>query len=419
MKKLPVYEILSFIFGLLIGVPIVMFGIDQFKDNVTTLLSIVLGGLISTCALAVILIISRRWILKRVFNKTEISLEELVDPASQCVSDLIDRDREGARKNATSVMQIIFARIAWFSSIGWITGTAMALLVGFAGLIGSALLFEQNKLFRAQNKLFEKQNRFFQTQNAYFREQNEEVVGQFEAAERTKLLRTLYETKELSLIEKQLGVEPEPLANARLRTEALNAFVALETKRLKKVDQFQVNLSGAYMGGVSKESVEQARKFLRGADLRGTFLEEADLREADLREANLRGAQLSGADLRGANLRGAQLSGADLRLANLRGANLVNSELIDADLDSAQLREAELSGANLSGANLRGAEINQAFVHGGWIVENFMRVRGFEPSEWTEVELVNRPMERIGTHKIVGISTEQVDPTEQTQSQKP
>jgi uncharacterized protein YjbI with pentapeptide repeats len=87
----------------------------------------------------------------------------------------------------------------------------------------------------------------------------------------------------------------------------------------------QIIIAGEY------ESIKDALKKNRNANLRG-----ADLRGANLRGADLRGADLCEADLCGANLRGADLRGANLREANLRGANL--------------------RGANLGEANLRGAK---------------------------------------------------------------
>ena len=123
-----------------------------------------------------------------------------------------------------------------------------------------------------------------------------------------------------------------------------------------------------------RETAEQGKSNLRGADLYG----------ADLRGANLRGADLYGADLRGANLYGADLRGADLREANLYGANLYG-----ANLDGADLR-----GANLYGANLDGEKIEKSpllvvsLTYWCLISDNYMRLgcKRFTHAEWAEFD---------------------------------
>ncbi len=102
--------------------------------------------------------------------------------------------------------------------------------------------------------------------------------------------------------------------------------------------------------------------------------------------ADLSGADLSRADLRGADLRDAVLSGADLRGADLSGADLRGAVLSRADLSGADLSRADLSGADLSGADLRGVKIKSLRVY-----------TGLYPYEiWSCVSIDNVPYIRMG-----------------------
>lgn len=92
---------------------------------------------------------------------------------------------------------------------------------------------------------------------------------------------------------------------------AADVQAALTVIGRRKVEDDEVNLSGAHI----------PKAYLAKADLTGVDLTDADLRGADLRDADLRDA-----DLRGAILTHAVLSGADLTDAKV----LTQEQLNDA-----------------------------------------------------------------------------------------
>jgi len=87
-----------------------------------------------------------------------------------------------------------------------------------------------------------------------------------------------------------------------------------------------------------RDTVEDWKHFLEGANLLG-----ADFQEINFWNTNLQGILLMNANLKGA----------DLGEANLRNAKLTRANLEDASLWKADLKDADLKGANFQNADLR------------------------------------------------------------------
>ncbi|GAK56068.1 pentapeptide repeat protein [Candidatus Vecturithrix granuli] len=112
-----------------------------------------------------------------------------------------------------------------------------------------------------------------------------------------------------------------------------------------------------------RETTDEKKPDLSGANLRGADLRNVDLSWVNLMEANLQETKLAWANLRRANLRKADLRRAILREANLSWSNLSWANLREAYLRQANLRKADLSWANLKEANLREADLREADLH--------------------------------------------------------
>ena len=110
-------------------------------------------------------------------------------------------------------------------------------------------------------------------------------------------------------------------------------------------------LSELNADGVPLVGVNLSKAFLQGVSLPSARLLRSDFSEADVRNSNFSSADLSYASLNGANFRNsdferATLVAADLADADFCGANFRNADLSDTRLDSADLGNANLSGVN-------------------------------------------------------------------------
>jgi len=109
--------------------------------------------------------------------------------------------------------------------------------------------------------------------------------------------------------------------------------------------------------------VDVSSAFLQGLTLRSANLMRADFSAADLRNCNFATANLTSADLTSANLRNSVLDHVNFRGADLSNSDLTGSRLSGADLTDSKLNDADLTGADLAGAewrqirSLRGANI--------------------------------------------------------------
>jgi uncharacterized protein YjbI with pentapeptide repeats len=142
---------------------------------------------------------------------------------------------------------------------------------------------------------------------------------------------------------------------AEIRRE--NLFVNQIDSATRNSNLMEIDLSGAYLGGLNLSNANLGNANLGNANLRGADLSNANLRGADLSKANLFNIVLFDANLINANL-----SGADLSYACLSDAKLINADLINANLNSANLSGANLLSAKLINANLSGADLSRAIL---------------------------------------------------------
>lgn len=252
--------------------------------------------------------------------------------------------------------------------------TAAVASVGLAGIAGLWLAWQANGLIAEQNQ-------FFDQQNNHFDRQNKLIIEQFEASERTELLRALYDTTQPTLIEAVMGHQETPIATVRSRSEALRAFLELERKSNVRIDLTEVQLSGTDLQKIDFRGVVLTRAILSRADLYKSNLTEVFINRAILRNANLDEATLVSAELQGADLEGAYMTG----------------DLTNADFSKAILRHARFEGACIIGAQFDGADLaNTDFDYASvgnldWIdkltaLEGRWKVKNFIPENWTVVD---------------------------------
>src|SRR5690349_20409106 len=98
---------------------------------------------------------------------------------------------------------------------------------------------------------------------------------------------------------------------------------------------------------------------LVGVDVSGAFVQGISLPRAHLRRANF-----SVADARNSNFRSAELIDADLGSANFRGSDMHEAILQGAKLDDADFWGVDLTGADLSDASIADTDLRNADLNG-------------------------------------------------------
>jgi uncharacterized protein YjbI with pentapeptide repeats len=253
-------------------------------------------------------------------------------------------------------IQHVVAHFTWVQTRRWIVGASTALLLGFAGLVGSALLKQQNDLILRQN--------------TFFREQIDQQQRQLELQQtvsnqsiRSEAFRRIY--------------GPEYQENPRVKAEAIRSLISVERARIA---EDQNTLPTDFIN-------------LHDAALPSTWLDSADLRKTSFR----------GSDIQKANFNSAALAGSRFRFTEFRGATFVNASMQDsafmfsdgdgavfsnADLRDAAFIKVNLAGSLLNDSNLLGASFQDTNLEGADLqdIQNWRSIASIEGSNIYNVQ---------------------------------
>lgn len=169
---------IGLLIGMIIGVPIVLYFVWLGADEVGSFILGITLLLIFVGIQLFFLIRYRDKILSIIFGKIKANNEILVDLAVNAVDAISseEQDKEAFKENSTLLIKGIVARYSWLRFRGWMFSTAIVLLGGFAGLLGSVLLFKQIERLDTQNMHLARQDSLIQAQGNYLIELNKPVV---------------------------------------------------------------------------------------------------------------------------------------------------------------------------------------------------------------------------------------------------
>jgi uncharacterized protein YjbI with pentapeptide repeats len=317
---------------LIAGVPVALYSVYYFAESVQLLATAVLVLLLLIAIVG--LIVVRNWdrIIASVLRKPVQLSQDVSEPLAKSLSLYSQGRPEDAETELKTSIEHVISHFTWVQTRRWILGASTALLLGFAGLVGSALLKQQNDLILRQN--------------TFFREQIDQQQQQLELQQavsnqsvRSEAFRRIY--------------GPEFKDNPRVKAEAIRSLISVERVRIASDNN---TLPTDFIN-------------LHDAGLQSTWLDSADLRKASFR----------GSDLQKANFNSAILSGSRLRFTEFRSATFINATLVDsaimfsdgkasvfsdADLSEVVFTKVDLSGALLDDANLQNASFQDTNLQG-------------------------------------------------------
>ncbi|MEM7215321.1 MAG: pentapeptide repeat-containing protein [Pseudomonadota bacterium] len=176
---------LMLILGLAIGTVFSTFGLELFAKNAPAIFSTLLALVIFLVAIFVLLVLLRRQIWSRVFQRTEIEIERMAQPLSEVARHAAEKDVPKTTDAARNLAELALARYAWLSTRRWLIASLTGLIAAIAALAGSALLFHQNELLEKQGEslnkqtaLLEAQTQTIVTQTNLLQEQNQSIDTQ-------------------------------------------------------------------------------------------------------------------------------------------------------------------------------------------------------------------------------------------------
>ena len=371
--------IIALIIGILIGAIVVETGLDVLQQEISKLVKGFIWLFIILGLFSFWIVQNKESILRKLFGVSKTDLGEINKAGQSLVLNIIEKDYTGARRDLTSLFKRASAWYAWMNFRRWVVVVFQALFVGLGGLLGTVMLYNQNKLLIQQNQLLNQQN-IRLDQQTYLQEAerrsslvfllgnildaiNEELkddvgvkgsrdispqlVGRIIALSNS--LRPYRYLGSDSLVGRELSPERGFLLLSIVSSEIDKTSLGriYKSADFSYADLKNAVLSGRYLSGVN----------LTGADLENAVLDETDLSLANLSQAELSGAILARASLREARLRDSKMfkanfESSDLSDANLYGADLRRAYMVSANFQNTHLNRADLSGANLSNTDL-------------------------------------------------------------------
>lgn len=374
--------IISLFVGVILGVILSQVGLDSLQQNVKQLLMVFFWLIAVTGFAAFWVVQNKERLLKRLFGVSDTDLGELNRTGQSLLFNVVEKDFDQAKRDLSLLFRKLTAWYSWMNFRRWVVIVFQSLMVGLAGVLGTILLYNQNKLLIQQNQLLNQQNIRLDQQTylqeaerrsslvflmgnildainqelkedvgvAGVRDISPQLIGRVIALSNS--LRPYRYLGSDSLVGRELSPERGYLLLAIVSSE-------IDKRSLRRIyrsadfsfaDLKKAVLSGEYLVGIN----------LTGAELEGAFLDEADLSNANLSEAELSDAVLARSNLKDASLRNSKMSKTSLQSANFSGANLSGADLRNANLSSATLQNAHLTAANLAGANVSYANFSNA-----------------------------------------------------------
>jgi len=385
--------IIALALGILLGALLSVVGLDALERHIPALL-IAFGALVVLATgLAFFLVQNKEATLRRVFGVDNTDIGEAKNLAQLLFLRVWDRDFKTAEEHFNQLFAKIFAWYSWMSFRRWVITIFNTLFVSFAGLLGTVLLFNQNKLLTRQNELLTRQN-YRLDQQTYLQE----------AGRRSSLIFLMGNL--LDAIDRELKSDVGRPGVRDLSPQIIGQIVALSTSlrpyryldndslitREISPERGQLLLSLVH-SEIDNSSL--ARIFLT-ADFSYAELSDVILAGEYLGGINLRKADLSRADLNGANLAGADLNRADLSSAIMVGATLTKANLSDTDLREAIIEQTDFRGASLYGADLRGVDLTISDWRGAYFGEAKLDSAMVPNSHWIH------PAQGLPKDSIVG-----------------
>lgn len=319
-------KIFTYLFGLLTGVTLCLlfykYGYKYISNHFEKVIGIYIVFGVFCIMFLILIYIKLENFIKRIEEKSDN------DHSQNLTKALNEKDWSYAIDFVKDEVALIVSK---WSIANWIFRTFQIIILGFVGLFGSMLVYNQNKLFEHQNYRLDQQT--------YLQE-----------AERRSSLIFLF-SNILDKIDDELKSENNP--DRKLSNQLIGRIIALSEafKPYKYLEQDSLIIEelspergqlllALVNSDIAKSSFNKiiARANLSYADLRGTDLNDIDLSDARLEKANFQKASLINANFSGAMLKESSFFDSNCRLADFKAAYLYKADLRKTNLNGADFR---------------------------------------------------------------------------------
>lgn len=322
--------------ALVAGVPVALYTIYYFAESIAFIATALLLLIVLVCVLGVAVALFKRRLISYIAKVPQELAHDLSDPLAQSISNYMEGDANQGADKLTTFFSTATAHLTWIQTRRWIVGAAAGLLLGFAGLVGSALLKQQNDLILEQNTFFQEQI----DQQQQLLELQQTVANQ---NIRSEAILRIY--------------GPDFVETPRVKAEAVRSLVAVERVRIalgnNTLPTEFINLHDADLSGAWLDSADLKNVSFRGSLLEGANFNSADLSGSVFRFTRINRATFMDTDLTGTNFMFSDGAGSVFARVKLAGSNFnqinLKNSALSADLSGAHFYRVNLENADLSG----------------------------------------------------------------------
>lgn len=379
---------IGLLLGFLLGLLAVMFVLGYLPIS----LSFVMGVFVALFLLVVFLFIGLTWyreaLIKKLFGKS-VEFDTVVDEAQQTLHSITDEVTDNLlvgvsdanKEKIKTVAPRAINFILWSRVRNWGLQIAITVFVAIGGLMGSILLFQQNKLL-------EKQNIKIDTQIALEESNRRSALVVMMSNIMDKVddeLRERDKAGEKRILSPQLVGRIAALSQSFKPYRFLEGDTLIEKPYSPERGQLLLALANSGIDTLGLDILYRKttfkRAYLKGASMKNLYLKGVELFDANLNHAQLDTTNLQRADLRGAKLHKVHLRVADIRAARFEHANLFGANLREANARSARFESADLSNAFCVVASFQSAHFDYADLRNADFSHSTLSYLDFEGSD--------------------------------------
>jgi len=332
---------LAFFIGSIVSIGFAVFGFNFFSDNILyfvigfILLITILGFLV------MLILVYKKAIFKRIFGIEDIEVTEISSIADKVIDSLSKGNWRESVQQLAYVAKHASAIYSWYSFRRWSVFLFYSLLVGFAGLVGSALLYNQNNLIGLQNTTITKQNEIILNQTRRLDQQTYLLE-----ADRRGSLVFLF-SNVLDAIDREITNDFKDNNKRDLSDQLIARIIALSNslKPYQFLDhdelidkpispergQLLVSLIESNLDHSTYDQIFQRANF-QYSDLTNVKLESRYLKYIDLKYSKFDNSIIRYCDFSDSDLRYTLFSNAAIKYSNMTDSELDNAVFVDTDL---------------------------------------------------------------------------------------
>jgi len=383
--------IIAFFIGTIVSACMILFGLDILAGSVKYL---IIGFVIIVLILGLVFLLitlNKEWIFTKLLGASEGDISDVSGALKNIVKNVSTGNKQALERDIDTTMGKVSAWYIWMSYRRWVIGVFYALFLGFAGLLGALLIYNQNKLIEKQNYRLDQQTYLLEAERRgqlvylfsnimdAISKEIEDDIGKKEKRDLSPQLmgRIIALSSRLkpytylegdNLTKKPLSPERGQLLISLVKSQLdsssyINIF---ENGDFEYADLEGADLDNAFLPYISLNNANLKRIGLHYTYLPDVYFKNSDMRRAMMEKVTIGRSEFSNVQMDSVILRYSTISGADFTDSSLRGADMLYSRIYWTNFINCDLTHANFKRANLKKSDLRGATLHSTnFTNAG------------------------------------------------------